>query len=906
MLKRVLGILLAVIMVFSLLPIAALAGAGSFAVTNGTPESDSAKNHGYITVDKTAAAAGETVTVTVNPAQGYRLKSLTGTYTVPEMIRITVENDGNGTAKAQADGVDVTFAEAGATVTLLAAPNDGYRFAEWQVVSGGVTVDENDQFRVGTEDVKIKAIFAEITTVADILPAEFPTAESEVSGAPASAWKSATLDQLCYLSYGGSTLVFYCDAGDPDKSYGIPANAALSSDEDGNFIYTDGDTVTVTFSMTGEGGALNSVTVAATGNTTWNGTYQGSACVAAGTMITLSNGEQIAVEDLEIGMAVRTFDHENGEVSSAPVCFIWKSQNAANAFTLTFDGGVKVTVIEAHGFFDREENRYVFLNVKNAGEYIGHSFYHADSGSWLALQGVERSQDRIDAYAIATSKHLNHLSNGMLSMCDGTFERIANLFAYDEGMKYDEDLKQKDIADHGLTSPETVLAYEGFNQADYDDYNLQYLNIALGKGLISAEWVEALSEYCAINNIYDSFPGSEVLNTVEIPNRRLLSAPAPEKPLGSASAPETQKTVEITTDEQGKFTFLMPAYPVVVTAEFEETPIEPDKPVYKILSGADSRWAKGSENGVIVTANGAYDKFAAAYIDGKRIPDGGFKTYPALIAVDPDDNGTLTWLAVGPAKIPTGEELTDRGRQLAVILDDYGLTAIPLGGYTALPDANGSPRGVGMSVIGAGELPVDFSGALVGRVYLVLAFPNTAAALPTIADLVAPIDTGMWGRPLEVTGNTAADGREFEPAAQMFDSKPLPGGAKIRIRGIGALNADDPLYVVDGASLIIMINVTSRLPENGAEDVPEVSALTGIELKPDYLETLAVGNHTLTLVYEDGTEVSTGLEITGQVTPPAPVTGDTGDMTPWLAVLVLSFAGLCACGVFGKKKNCAK
>ncbi len=79
MTKRILAIVLSVMMIVTFLPVTALAAGGDFTVTNGTPESDAETNHGYITIDKENAAEGDTVTVTVKPEEGYRLKSLTGT-----------------------------------------------------------------------------------------------------------------------------------------------------------------------------------------------------------------------------------------------------------------------------------------------------------------------------------------------------------------------------------------------------------------------------------------------------------------------------------------------------------------------------------------------------------------------------------------------------------------------------------------------------------------------------------------------------------------------------------------------------------------------------------------------------------------------------------------------------------
>ena len=72
---------------------------------------------------------------------------------VVEKYSVTVQNDGNGTATASP-----TKAAKGTKVTLLTQPNEGYKFKEWQVVSGGVSVT-NNSFTMGEEDVVVKAVF---------------------------------------------------------------------------------------------------------------------------------------------------------------------------------------------------------------------------------------------------------------------------------------------------------------------------------------------------------------------------------------------------------------------------------------------------------------------------------------------------------------------------------------------------------------------------------------------------------------------------------------------------------------------------------------------------------------------------------------------------------------------------
>ncbi len=78
--------------------------------------------------------------------------SITANYKDKE-YNVTVQNDGNGIASAS-----LTSAEAGKDVVLTSIPNTGYRFKEWEVVSGGITITDN-KFKMPDNDVMIKAIF---------------------------------------------------------------------------------------------------------------------------------------------------------------------------------------------------------------------------------------------------------------------------------------------------------------------------------------------------------------------------------------------------------------------------------------------------------------------------------------------------------------------------------------------------------------------------------------------------------------------------------------------------------------------------------------------------------------------------------------------------------------------------
>ena len=77
----------------------------------------------------------------------------TYTYALRDAYLVTVTDDGHGTGYASPNS-----GYEGTEVALTATPATGYKFKEWQVVSGGVTITDN-KFRIGTANVKIKAVF---------------------------------------------------------------------------------------------------------------------------------------------------------------------------------------------------------------------------------------------------------------------------------------------------------------------------------------------------------------------------------------------------------------------------------------------------------------------------------------------------------------------------------------------------------------------------------------------------------------------------------------------------------------------------------------------------------------------------------------------------------------------------
>ena len=117
----------------------------------------------------------------------------------------------------------------------------------------------------------------------------------------------------------------------------------------------------------------------------------------------------------------------------------------------------------------------------------------------------------------------------------------------------------------------------------------------------------------------------------------------------------------------------------------------------------------------------------------------------------------------------------------------------------------------------------------------------------------------------------------------------------------------------DDASLTITANgsvekFTGIEVDGKAVDAANYTVKSGstiISLKPEYLNTLSVGKHTLTVIYTDG-ETSGEFEILKDTETPTPDTGDSSSMVLWITLMFIAVCGLSGAMVYGRKKKYGK
>ena len=231
-----------------------------------------------------------------------------------------------------------------------------------------------------------------------------------------------------------------------------------------------------------------------------------SNCITVGTMITLADGTQKAVEDLTGDEMLLVWNLETGSYDVAPILFIDSDQESAyEVIALTFSDGTTVNVVSEHGFFDADLNKYVYLD-KNAADYIGHRFVKqcGENYETVVLTDVNIDIVNTTTYSPVTYNHLCYYVNGMLSM-PGGITGLFNYFDIDpETMKYDEEAMANDIETYGLLTYEELCEFAPVSYEMFEAVNGQYLKVALGKGLMTFEDIQYLAER------YSSFvPGDE-------------------------------------------------------------------------------------------------------------------------------------------------------------------------------------------------------------------------------------------------------------------------------------------------------------------------------------------------------------------------------------------------------------
>lgn len=230
---------------------------------------------------------------------------------------------------------------------------------------------------------------------------------------------------------------------------------------------------------------------------------QSSSCLTFDSLITMSDGTYKAVGDIRAGDLVKVINHETGEIDVAPITFnddIDTDFEMFNIVYLEFSNNKTVKVVYEHGFFNLDTMQYVYIDEENYQEFIGSRFVQIidDEISEVTLEDAYVVRELTKIVSPVSYYHLNIIIEDLLSM-PGGIPGLFNIFEYTETLGYDEIKKAADIEMYGLFTYEDfadLVPYEF-----YAAFPTPYLKVAIGKGLITEEFIEMLiNRYLPIAN----------------------------------------------------------------------------------------------------------------------------------------------------------------------------------------------------------------------------------------------------------------------------------------------------------------------------------------------------------------------------------------------------------------------
>lgn len=213
----------------------------------------------------------------------------------------------------------------------------------------------------------------------------------------------------------------------------------------------------------------------------------GGSCVLPDTLVTMADGTKKPIKDVEPGDMILVMNHETGELDVSPVTFNESDEPTLfNVIHLVFSNGKDIGVISEHGFFDMNTMRYEYIDETNYRDFIGDEFY-TEEGTTVTLVDSFVKKEYTGCYELPSFYHLNFFAEGILSI-PGGITGLFNIFEYDLDLKYNEEAKARDIETYGLFTYED-LAPLGVTEIMFEAYAGKYLKVALGKGILTEEYL---------------------------------------------------------------------------------------------------------------------------------------------------------------------------------------------------------------------------------------------------------------------------------------------------------------------------------------------------------------------------------------------------------------------------------
>lgn len=217
-----------------------------------------------------------------------------------------------------------------------------------------------------------------------------------------------------------------------------------------------------------------------------------TSCVTGDTMVMLADGTQKRIDEVTYQDQLLVWGFDKGGYTVANSSIIENHGYDTNQIiTLTFEDGTTLKVVNVHGFFDADLNKWVDITANDVQNYIGHSFTQVNGNGYktVELVAADVTTEYVEAWSILSAGYYNCVLEGMFSITPPATNQLA-FFEIGNDMQYDAQKKQADIDKYGLYTYEEVAHL--MTEEQFEAFCFAEIKIAVGKGLITFDELLAL------------------------------------------------------------------------------------------------------------------------------------------------------------------------------------------------------------------------------------------------------------------------------------------------------------------------------------------------------------------------------------------------------------------------------
>lgn len=211
-------------------------------------------------------------------------------------------------------------------------------------------------------------------------------------------------------------------------------------------------------------------------------------CFEKGTLIKTMRGN-IPIEELRKTDVVVTWNFLEGKFEEQGIAIVVDhGLNRYNVIELQFDNGQTLGVIQDHGLFDYDLNKFVYIYYDNYREFIGHNFAFNNNGVIETAKLIEVNvvSKTTHAYSITSTGNYNVFANDVLTLPPP--EPLYNWMPMGEKLRYDVAQFEQDVKKYGLYDYSVFEPY-GISYEVFIAFNGPYLKIPVEKGIFTFDYI---------------------------------------------------------------------------------------------------------------------------------------------------------------------------------------------------------------------------------------------------------------------------------------------------------------------------------------------------------------------------------------------------------------------------------